>query len=86
MRYRPSNQKFFTSAKRLPEFQPPRILVAKETEEQRQWYPTLISEELGDRLGETKLHLYWRDFATGIGHGQSYFRKVELELFEEPVP
>ena len=75
-----------TSARRLPEFEPPRILVAKETEEQKQWYPTLISDTLGDRLAETKLHLYWRDFATGIGHGQSYFRKVELELFQEQIP
>ena len=77
---------FITSARRLPEFEPPRILIAKETEEQRQWYPTLISDQLGDRLARTKLHLYWRDFATGIGHGQSYFRKVELELFKDENP
>ena len=77
---------YITSAKRLPEFETPRILIAKESEEQRQWYPTLISPELGDRLGQTELHLYWRDFATGVGHGQSYFRKVELEIFEETMP
>ena len=42
--------------------------------------PTLISETLGDRLGENHLHLYWRDFHKGLGAGQSIFRCLSLRL------
>ena len=44
-------------------------------------YPTLISADLGDRLGHSHLHLYWRDFPDGPGPN-SIFRKVEIELLD----
>ena len=44
---------YITSAKSLPNFERPRILVAKSSQEsmEKNWYPTLISEETGDRVG-----------------------------------
>ena len=39
-------------------------------------YPTLISESLGDRLGEEHMHLYWRDFHKGLQAGESIFRSI----------
>ena len=38
---------YITSAKRLPLFQPPKILIKKENDDQKNWYPTLMSKELG---------------------------------------
>ena len=73
---------YITTALRLPEWQPPRILLEADLSQQprmKLWYPTLISD-LGDRLGQTHLHLYWRDFPDGPGPNSS-FRKIELELF-----
>ena len=37
---------------------------------------------VGDKLGETNLHLYWADFENGLGQPNRIFRKVEIELFE----
>jgi len=61
-------------------FQPARVLVENLTEEQKNWYPTLISESLGDRLGGEQLHLYWRDFNEGLAARKSIFRKATLEI------
>ena len=41
-------------------------------------YPTLISESLGDRLGEERMHLYWRDFHKGLQAGESIFRSLAI--------
>ena len=76
---------YITTATRLPDWQPARILLEADLSNQprmKLWYPTLISD-LGDRLGETHLHLYWRDFPDGPGPNSS-FRKIELEIFHLP--
>ena len=38
---------YITTALTLPHFQPPRILVAKQTEAQKNWYPNIIHKYLG---------------------------------------
>ena len=38
---------YITSAFKLPQFQKPRILIPKENEKQKNWYPTLMSKQLG---------------------------------------
>ena len=76
---------YITTATRLPDWQPARILLEADLSNQprmKLWYPTLISD-LGDRLGETHLHLYWRDFPDGPGPNSS-FRKIEIEIFQLP--
>ena len=88
---------WITTARSLPNFVPPRILIPKRTEDQKNWYPNIIHSSLGkgyqnnipellkyilgDRLGDNQLHLYWRDFPEGIGNGNSIFKKRELEIF-----
>jgi len=73
---------YISSASRLADraFQPARVLLEKETEEQVNWYPNLLSESLGDRLGGEHLHLYWRLFPQGLGSGGSIFRKTSLSF------
>ena len=70
---------YITTALRLPVWQPPRRLLKAKHPKEKLLYPTLISD-LGDRLGETHLHLYWRDLPYGPGPISS-FKKVELELY-----
>ena len=77
---------YISSAVRLPEWEPARILIEADHQNNpltKHWYPTLISAQLGDRLGERHLHLYWREFPDGPGP-YSIFRKVEIELVELP--
>ena len=38
---------YVTSATRLPRFQPPRVLIPKQNTRQKNWYPTLLSKQLG---------------------------------------
>ena len=38
---------YITTAKTLPNFEPPKILIARENEDQREWYPNIIHEVLG---------------------------------------
>ena len=38
---------YVTSATRLPRFQPPRELIHKQNTRQKNWYPTLLSKQLG---------------------------------------
>ena len=74
---------YITTALSLPDWQPAKILLEADLSNQprmKLWYPTLISD-LGDRLGETHLHLYWRDFPDGPGPNSS-FKKIELEIFQ----
>merc|ERR1712038_2061621 len=73
---------YISSASRLADraFQPARVLLEKETEEQVNWYPNLLSESFGDRLGGEHLHLYWRLFPQGLGSGGSIFRKTSLSF------
>jgi hypothetical protein len=73
---------YITSAKTLPKFQPPRILIDKTSSDQKNWYPNLISEQTGDRVGGQEFHLYYRDFPEGPGKGTSYFRKTSFKLKE----
>ena len=42
-------------------------------------YPNLISSELGDRVGERLLHLYWRHRPEGLGK-PSTFRKARVTI------
>ena len=87
---------YIMTAKTLPNFETPRILIPKESEDQKQWYPNIIHKFLGkdknisehfqvfsspgDRLGDNILHLYWRDFPHGPG-SNSVFRKMKFEIF-----
>ena len=76
---------YITAAIRLPQWRPPRILLKadlKRHPRMKLWYPTLISH-LGDRLGESRLQLYWRDFPDGPGPNSS-FKKIELEIYQLP--
>ena len=73
---------YITSAKTLPNFVPPQILIEKTSPDQKNWYPNLISEQTGDRVGGQDLHLYYRDFPEGPGKGSSYFRKTSFKLKE----
>ena len=41
---------YITTALTLPHFQPPRILVAKQTDAQKNWYPNIIHKYLGMKL------------------------------------
>ena len=70
---------YITSAYTLPNFQPPRILIAKTSKEQKNWYPNLIDRNTGDRIGGQHLHLYFRDHPNGPGKG-SVFRKTSFKL------
>jgi len=76
------NRSYISSAPRLADqaFQPARVLLEKETDQEVNWYPNLLSESLGDRLGGEHLHLYWRLFPQGLGGGGSIFRKTTLSL------
>ena len=38
---------YITTADTLPSFQPPRVLLAKQSEEQKFWYPNIIHQQLG---------------------------------------
>ena len=71
---------YITSARKLPQFEKPRILIHKQNEKQRNWYPTILSEEFGDKIGGQKLHLYWAEFSAP-NQPNRLFRKVELELY-----
>ena len=71
---------YITSARKLPRFKKPRILIHKKTEAQLNWYPTLMSEQDGDKIGGQILHLYWAEFSTGLGHPSRIFRKVKIKL------
>ena len=71
---------YITSARKLPKFKKPRILIPKQNDAQLNWYPTLMSEEFGDKIGGKILHLYWAEFSTGLGHPSRIFQKVEIEL------
>ena len=71
---------YITSARKLPRFKKPRILIHKKSEAELNWYPTLMSEEFGDKIGGHILQLYWAEFSTGLGHPGRMFRKVEIEL------
>ena len=73
---------YITSAKTLPNFQPPRILVAKTSQGEKNWYPSLISGETGDRIGGQELHIYYKQFPDGLG-GNSYFRTFSFKLNKE---
>ena len=72
---------YITSARKLPRFKKPRILIHKKDEAEMNWYPTLMSEDFGDKIGGQILHLYWAEFSTGLGHPGRIFRKVEIELY-----
>ena len=92
---------WITTAATLPNFHPPRILIAKQNQVQKNWYPNIIHKVmgkdsisfivmsikcvLGDRLGDNILHMYWRDFPNGPGPG-SIFKKIKFEIFEEQQP
>ena len=71
---------YITSARKLPRFKKPKILIHKKNEAELNWYPTLMSEEFGDKIGGKILHLYWAEFSTGLGQPSRIFRKVEIEL------
>lgn len=77
---------YITSALELPRFQQPRILIQKKTEDQRNWYPTVLSRSFGDKLGEETLNLYWADFENGPSVPNRIFRRVVLELHDKSVP
>ena len=38
---------YITTAETLPNFKPPKIFIAKDTSEQKNWYPCLIHKYLG---------------------------------------
>ena len=40
---------YIMTAKTLPNFETPRILIPKESEDQKQWYPNIIHKFLGKR-------------------------------------
>ena len=42
---------YITSAETLPKFLPPQILIEKTSSGQKNWYPNLISEQTGERVG-----------------------------------
>ena len=71
---------YITSARKLPKFKRPKILIHKQNEKQLNWYPTLLSDEFGDKIGGRHLHLYWAEFSTGLGQPNRIFRKVEIEF------
>ena len=73
---------YITAAKTLPNFQPPKILLAKSSSVEKNWYPSLISEETGDRVGEEELHLYYKQFPNGLSQ-KSYFKTFSFRLSKE---
>ena len=77
---------YITSAYTLPNFHRPRVLIKKDSDTNKKWYPNLISKDLGDRLGDRNLHIYYRDFPEGPGKGYSLFRKVTLTLEDTSLP
>ena len=91
---------WITTALTLPNFHPPRILIAKQNQVQKNWYPTIIHKVMGkysilsivtsikcfsgDRLGDNILHMYWRDHPNN--HREGIFKKIKFEIFEEQHP
>lgn len=73
---------YISSGPRLADqaFEPARVLVEKATAQEKNWYPTLISEDYGDRLGHRHFHLYWRLFPQGPGQGDSIFMRAKVKL------
>ncbi|XP_023336347.1 uncharacterized protein LOC111707468 [Eurytemora carolleeae] len=71
---------YITTSRDLPFFNTPRILVARSSAIEKNWYPTLLSWAHGDRLGGRSLYLYYRLFPQGPGGGISFFKKTELKL------
>jgi len=61
-------------------FHPARVLVEKANDQEKNWYPTLISEDYGDRFGHRHFYLYWRLFPQGPGQGGSIFMKAKVKL------
>ena len=70
---------YITSANKLPNFTPPKVLVGKSSSVEKNWYPSIISHEFGDKIGGEELHLYWKHFPSGLG-GASYFRTLTFRL------
>ena len=75
---------YITAARTLPHFQPPRVLVAKTSGDsvEKNWYPSIISEAGGDRVGGQELHLYYKHFPDGLGR-DSYFKTFSFKLSKE---
>ena len=70
---------YITAAKTLPNFEPPRKLVTKSSSVEKNWFPSVISEETGDRIGGQFLHLYYKQFPQGLGK-KSYFKTFSFKL------
>ena len=49
---------YITTADTLPSFQPPRVLLAKQSEEQKFWYPNIIHQQLGHMKYILSSHCY----------------------------
>ena len=45
---------YISTADTLPSFQPPRVLLAKQSEEQKFWYPNIIHQQLGNPSQQIK--------------------------------
>ena len=73
---------YITSADKLPNFTPPKVLVAKSSSGEKNWFPSIISHDLGDKIGGEELHLYWKQFPSGLG-AASYFRTLTFKLSHE---
>jgi len=70
---------YITAAKTLPNFEPPKILVEKKTSVEKNWYPSVISEDTGDRVGGQELHLYYKHFPEGLSR-KSFFKTFSFKL------
>ena len=70
---------YITAAKTLPNFEPPKILVEKTSSVEKNWYPSVISEDTGDRVGGQELHLYYKHFPEGLSR-KSYFKTFSFKL------
>jgi len=58
----------------------PRCLVKKnERKSQHNCYPTLVTENLGDKLGGHAMFLYWREYSSKHPNGVFLHRKVTLK-------
>jgi len=71
---------YIATASDLPHFTTPKVLIQTPNNVEKNWYPTLISKENGDRVGGEFLHLYYRYFPSGPGAGKSEFRTTTVRL------
>jgi len=70
---------YIATSSDLPHFNKPRVLVGKTTDNERSYFPSLISWVNGDRFSGRVMTLHYKHYPNGMDR-PSFFRKHKLKL------